>query len=157
MYTITEEYKIWRPQSGDSGDHRVLLRDTVHFYSNLLKFILSEMFYVEEGGSAILQNLRKFLTDYSASVNARRSYSYRVNFEGPGHRTVMWEIYWVFYSTYRGSTLFRNYFKYTHTKSHSALSHKTVFCTKVDCWITFSVSIIRESFSEINIIGLTSL
>jgi hypothetical protein len=37
------------------------------------------MFYVEEGGSAILQNLRKFL---KASVNARRSYFYRVNFEG---------------------------------------------------------------------------
>jgi hypothetical protein len=43
---------------------------------------LSEMFYVEEGGSTILQNLRKFLKDYSASVNARRSYFYRVNFEG---------------------------------------------------------------------------
>jgi hypothetical protein len=51
------------------------------------------MFYVEEGGSAILQNLRKFLTDYTASVNARKSYSYRVNFEGQGHLIVLLEIF----------------------------------------------------------------
>jgi hypothetical protein len=140
VYTITEEYKMWRPHRGVSGDHRVLSCDTVHFYRNLLTFPLFEMFYVEEGESAILQNIRKFLKYYSASVNARRSYFYRVNFEGQGHSIVLLEIYWVFYSTYGGSTLLRNYFKYTYTKPHSALSHKTVFCTKADCWITFSVS-----------------
>jgi len=90
------------------------------------------MFYVEEGGSAILQNLRKFLTDYTASVNARKSYSYRVNFEGQGHLIVLLEIFWVFYATYGGSILLRNYFKYTrtYTKPHSALSHKPSFAQK---------------------------